>query len=301
MAQKTVFKTFAEVFDIAIAKGMAGASKKDKNTRYREFLESFCKISEWNSFLDKSPDTAGCRPTLLAIIMKCVLDIDDLRQLCLMPPKGCPLEKWHCMVGYCQSLDKMKSQNPMALKACRFLLGKKDELPHRFYEKYQELWEPSSRINFPNRHVGQLSPLILFPIKQLHPKVKEFILTEKPEHKDRIDEFFVCTDHFTPNLRNLFSYSIEYLNTQLEAGSINFSFARRGLQGAHAMAVQNLINTTFSMAEFTPFPTKLVEEINVATLEKQITNAFGILSTKMSELQNYINQFGLEDSDLLRL
>lgn len=267
----------------------------------KRFLSGVCKLSEWNEFVSQSHDLNGLVPILVVFVMKSVLDIEVLRELCLMPPEGCPLEKWHCFVGSCQSQDKKKCQNPMVLKHARVIFGKVDGLPDRFYEKYQELWEPLNLGLNPTRQLGQVSPLILFPVRELNEKVKNKILEERPQYANQIDEFYVCTDHFTPSLRTIYKYSLDYLNSELESDSIRFSFGRKSLKEAHALAKRNLSLTTFPMEGVAPLPDGEVERLDTTVIERQINYANQVLVDKMNNLQLYINGFGADDEEIRNL
>ena len=172
---------------------------------------------------------------MIALLMKCILDLDTLRGLCLMPPEGCGLDQWQCLAGPCNTSDKLRCQNIRLVKAFRAFNGKKDNLEPDYHEKFETVWGDFKRnkAKDKDKRLGSFSPLMLFPVKLLHETVSRDILMKRPDLKDCIDKLFICCEHFqdvandsTLSNRSLPSFSLDIINEELANGKAVFSWGR---------------------------------------------------------------------------
>lgn len=192
------------------------------------------KINPHFSENDSEKETDAKRQFMIAFLMKCILDFDTLRGLCLMPPEGCSLDQWQCLAGPCKS-HSLRCQNIKLVQAFRFLNGKKDGLEPGYYERFEKAWGKFKRSKSKNKEkkLGSNSPLMLFPVNILHESVGQAITGERPELKDYIDKLFLCCEHFKVvekdsclGKRSLQSFSLENINQELANGNVVFSWGR---------------------------------------------------------------------------
>ena len=208
-------------------------NSQNTTDRITEFVQSLCDLTVLNPDLT-NPKSDSQKYHLLLMFMKMVLDIDTLQSLNLMPPPGCSLERWMCFAGPCKTSDQLKCQNAKVFQAFR-LFKKNDAVPKSFYDDFIATWGDFGRANpvqKDSRPIGAYSPLMLFPVKALHPVMKKEILTIRPDLAGTIDEAFVCCDHIKgENFKNgrLLNLSIEYINRKLGAGVVHFSSALKSL------------------------------------------------------------------------
>ena len=156
---------------------------------------------------------------LILSLMKCVLDIDTLRQFCLMPPKGCSLQKWQCFAGPCEVKRSSSSYHNLdVIRAIRGVCGFEDDLAPD-YQKYKSVWGCHQSQSANGNITNSFIPIILFPIKALHPQIKDEVIANRPELRDVVDELFVCPLHMSTKKaegrlrsQNIFSFSVESIN-----------------------------------------------------------------------------------------
>ena len=224
------------------------------SNRIIDIIQSLCELTVLN------PDLVNLKSDsqkyhLLLMFLKIVLDLDTLQSLNLMPPPGCSLERWMCFAGPCKSSDQLKCQNIKVIQAFR-LFKKNDTLPKSYYDDFVTTWGDFARANPTQKNsrlIGPYSPLMLFPVKALHPVVKKEILAIRPDMVTTVDEVFVCCDHIKgENFKNgrLLNLSIEYINRKLGAGLLNFSSGRKSLANLPFMKKLGQLNAVEPPAAF---------------------------------------------------
>lgn len=168
--------------------------------------------------------------TFVVYILRCALPLKNLRALCIMPPRGCPLERWVCFFGPCRSSNTWKCQKLDTVKHFRSIVGHEDDFPENYYEGFEEFWG-----NFKRKSgaIGLNNPLMLFPVRDLEPVVRDTIVKENPILAEIADNLFVCVDHFknsdpserVVDKRALSSFSIDNLNYQLRQKNVQFKIS----------------------------------------------------------------------------
>lgn len=271
------------------------------------FINGFCKTDILNPRIEKV-DLKVKRQYFVTVFMKFILDFELLRSLCLMPPRGCSLGKWQCFAGPCQSSDKSRCQSLRVIKTIRYFIGKEDDICHDFYQDYVDTWGKFHRSKSMSgvKAMEHYAPLILFPVKYLHPSVKEFILKEKPSFDEIIDELFVCPEHFKINSKthskwSYQSYSLEFLNEGLGNGEVSFTYGRKGWK-TFAYMDYRLNQKILENRGFEDLPLGLLE--NTETIFLEIANQVDKMTdfTKQcTSLTQFYESFGQDDPDLVGL
>ena len=131
-------------------------------------------------------------------LLKAILDIDILRDLCLMPPAGISLNQWRCFLGPC-TFKIWDAQNPRGLKKlrkhCRREFEEMEGIEEDFFENWSgRRWTPreSERENV----WISCSHTQLFPVRALHNCVREAIIAKDRRLEQVVDSLFVCRQHF---------------------------------------------------------------------------------------------------------
>lgn len=204
--------------------------RKKWSEKVRKVLQRKLNLSEINRHLSEEVDSENCteyKIQLLQIfLLRIVLDLETLQELCLLPPKGCPLENWVCCAGPCRSGKLLKGQNIYTVKKIRECVFRKKDLPKDYCDKYESVWGQFAE---KGRKAGESAPLILFPVKELDPSVAKIIIAKKPELSAFIEHLFICSDHFkekkeTNNFdrRKLKNHYISNINKLLASERVKF-------------------------------------------------------------------------------
>ena len=143
--------------------------------------------------------------------------------------------------------------------------------------------------------MGPYSPLMLFPVKALHPIMKKEILAIRPDMIATIDEAFVCCDHIKgENFKNgrLLNLSIEYINRKLGAGLLNFSSGRKSLANLPFMKKLGQLNAVEPPAAF--------QIVNHAGLIERVQEGVRQIAATRTQLIRMIRHIrGVEGIDII--
>ena len=210
------------------------------------FFSKFCSVEQLNRNLKPNNHSNIQQRYLLRLLfLKVFLPLDTLRSLLLFPPQGVGLDQWICLASPCGSFDRYKNQNIKVIQSIRAFLNQPDNLPDNYYDTFETSWGNKQRLRPIDREkspqFGNYSPLLLFPAKQLPPRVKAKVIEaygNDEEFSSSLDHLFLCPDHFGPvkdnepdlTLRSdsIFNYSLEYLLEVLDKGQATFRVGRKG-------------------------------------------------------------------------
>jgi hypothetical protein len=227
---------------------------------------------------------------LIVYFLRLTLPLERLRELCLMPPEGCPLERWMCCGGPCRSSDLWKTQKLDTVKHLRRIAGHQDDLGEDYYEKFDQFWGQYKRRS---GIIGVNTPLMLFPVKKLGAIVKDTIVSRKPDLRDVADNLFVCVDHFKNTLqgervvdkRRLNSFSIEHINRCLDNKSIRFKLSKGLSKRSHKAFVEKL--TDGYMADI-PMQTDIIGRVlSLAGIKDNIEQSLSKMEQGLSSDMNH--------------
>ena len=230
----TVFKQYERIVQEVVTKLYKQKHKSARHTSFAQRALSFVKSASIDledihpELSEDGKNTLESQSfTLVVFILRIALPLEALRSICVMPPEGCPLERWVCCAGPCRSSNTWKSQRLDTVKVLRPQFGLQDDLPEEFYERFEQFWGHLKRRS---GIIGLNNPLMLFPVKELEPIVKETIVKRNQDLADITDSLFVCVDHFKNafpgrkviDKRYLNNYSIENINSLLKDKKVNF-------------------------------------------------------------------------------
>jgi hypothetical protein len=232
----------------------------ERLTKQLELLENFVDLSAINPwFGEKSRESERLylemgNSMVTLLMMKCILDYDILRGLCLMPPKGVPIDQWRCCLGPC-GIKTWLVQDPLVVRELQRRV-RDEENEEELVEFRDQVWsgrywvQPEKEPK--NFAWAKLAHALLLPVRALHPSVKETILKEAPNLISIVDSLFICPEHIQkckvsdPGEKKSFYertinfYSLDLINRQIEEGKLYFSKGVKKLGKADIGVFKNI-------------------------------------------------------------
>lgn len=275
----------------------SGTSKENFERQIFTFLNKVCDLKELNPNLTHPSTSVVQRNFLKIILLKVILNIEDLRSLCLFPPKDCALDRWVCFASPCRSSDLFRCHNPKVIELIRSKIGHTDNLPPNYYDQFEQTWGLRTRFKLSNKSLQNLvqhnssSPMILFPIRLLPGKVEEVLCRQVSNISGFTDELFLCCDHFSAASRSrlffslrsdqIFNYSLEYLSEIIQAGLCEIKSGKKGWGILNNLPT--LISKCRNEPSFATPKTVSLENIAASAEVKNLTSVMGTPSL-ISEL-----------------
>ena len=264
MADKAYYKQVESAVHLAITKIYRKYfSKEEQSATWKKkvifMTEKYIGVKNINTQMDVSinsdlPDEQ--LQSLSAFLMRISYDLETLRDLCLMPPKGCPFENWVCCAGPCKSGKLLKNHNIKTVLEFRKRLGFKDDLPEDYYDKFKEEW--GEILDGKRGENGiDTTPFLLLPVRDLHQSVRDKIVAREPGLANFVDNLFLCCDHFKrKNIKSGFdrrvfaTFSVQNLNKTFESNKLKFVLSGEGhfIDRAHLTKLISLLNRDVQMS-----------------------------------------------------
>ena len=202
-------------------------------TAIANFFNWFVQASLIVSDVPRRPqyEKGPLRHALLAFFAKCILPLEDLQGMGLMPPPGCDWEDWVCCLGPCKGQSVMRSVNNRFLSLFRWASGIAD--PNELL-LYCKMAQPFRSLD-PCLEFPFSMPTILIPIRELLPEIAAKLQSHQPYFEGKANNLFLCPDHFrvlrsdgsTRNtLPRIVPFGVQYINEGIESGNLHFRLKR---------------------------------------------------------------------------
>lgn len=187
------------------------------------------------------------REQMIVFTLKCILPLEKLRQMNLMPPPNCSWIQWVCCLGPCES--NKDSFDFAILKLLRSLLLKNNRelFQAELFEGivFEKLWAGMPWNRSSRKREGPRIPTILLPVnlllKEVGEQIKEVYSLKDEELRNR----FVCRSHFVrpgrkrDYYKNITCFTPTEINNDLKSGKVEFYAGERF---EDSMPLQDVLN-----------------------------------------------------------
>lgn len=196
----------------ALASLFESKEHKDEKGRRRDgtilarFFNGFINLEDVTYSGHQNPDEyskmAG-RNAMIALLMKSVLPLNNLREIGMMPPANCDWDNWVCCLGPCKGLMNMRGINASIIKLLRWANGSSDPNELRSFDAFINFWcgAPTRKAKG-SEDCGKFMSIFLTPVSKLPSELISSLTTKFPSLAGKEQKLFLCVDHFREMIRS---------------------------------------------------------------------------------------------------